>query len=628
MFFSGLPFTTLVTIAGVVGGLTVLLYILKLRRRPIPVPFSHIWERILKDKEATNLFSQLKRLLSLLLQLALIAALIAALGDPRLSRNLIEGRNVVVLVDSSASMKSTDATPTRFEHARERLRKMVKGLGGSDRMLVAQMDSSSTPLSTMTGEIADLERAVDQLEASDTRADFRRGLEFALDALEGLSKPEIIVLSDGAFGDVEKLTAGVDLGDIKLSYEKIGDSDRNVAITGFSVRRYPLDKSRYEVMLELTNTNEDPADVELTLLGDGQIVDITRLKLGPNEVLPRFYKDLAGANRTLEATIKLTAGKPDVLPADNHAYALMPERVRSRVLVVTPGNTYLEAALLLDDYLDVTTLSPKKYPPPDSYDVTIYDEVAPPHEGRTGAALYLNPPKEGSPVKLGNKLKGFGFDIWDRKSPVLRWIAMENIQIAQGYALKPDKRDRVIGASARGPILVTGRRKGRKFVAAGFDPRDSDLVMRVAWPLFVLNTINYFVEEDTSYISSYRTGEVWRIPAPSSAETAKLEDPKGKEQIVPIKEGRAVYQGDQAGFYKLAVKAEPEDVETMFAANLSDPAESQIAPADELNVGGKPATSVGVFSAGVRRELWLYLLLAVVIVSVLEWFTYHRRLTV
>jgi Ca-activated chloride channel family protein len=38
----------------------------------------------------------------------------------------------------------------------------------------------------------------------------------------------------------------------------VGKSGKNVAITGFSVRRYPLDKSRYEVMLEVTNTNEEP----------------------------------------------------------------------------------------------------------------------------------------------------------------------------------------------------------------------------------------------------------------------------------------------------------------------------------------------------------------------------------
>ncbi len=628
MIFAGLPLSTLLTIGGIAAGLVVVFYILKLRRRPVAVPFSRIWQRILRDKEATTLFSQLKRLLSLLMQLVLLALLVLALGDPRLARSVTKGRNIVVLVDASASMKATDVKPSRIAVAKQKLAKMVRGLGGSDRMLIAQMDASLRPLSTMSGDISNLQAAVEQIHASDTRADLARGLRFALDSLRGLPRPEIIVISDGEVGDPKQISEGIDLGDADLKYVPIGKSGKNVAITRFSVRRYPLDKSRYEVMLEVTNTNDKPVDVELTLLGDGQIVDVTRLHLGPNERLPRFYKDLAGASRTLEATIKLANGAHDDLPADDHAYALMPERRRARVLAVTRGNTYLEAALLLDEYLDVTEISPSKYPPKENYNVTIFDGVAPPLAKNTGSALYLDPPGDANaPVKLGKDIDTFGFDVWDKKSPVLRWIDMGDIQVAAGHALKPSREDHVIGASVKGPILVAGRQGGRKFVELGFDPRQSDFVLRVGWPLFVLNTINSFVEEDTGYLSSYRTGEVWRIPAPSTAQVATLVDPAGHKHRVPVKEGRAVYLGDQAGFYKLIVPSEPP-VTTMFAANLSDVAESRIKPVDKLDLDGHNATAVAGFHAGVRRELWLYLLLGAILLSLVEWITYHRRVTV
>jgi len=87
MSFTGLPLATLIQIGALAGAIVVVFYILKLRRRPVAVPFSKIWERILRDKEATSLFSQLKRLLSLLLQLALLAMLLLALGDPRTAAN-------------------------------------------------------------------------------------------------------------------------------------------------------------------------------------------------------------------------------------------------------------------------------------------------------------------------------------------------------------------------------------------------------------------------------------------------------------------------------------------------------------------------------------------------------------
>jgi hypothetical protein len=628
MFFAGLPLSTLLGIAAVAGGLVVVFYVLKLRRRPVAVPFARIWERVLRDREATTLFSQLKRLLSLLLQLALLALLLLALGDPRLSQNLSQGRHLVVLVDGSASMKATDVEPTRLALAQAKVREIIRGLSGSDQMLIAQMDAALTPLSTMTGEASALELAADQLRASDTSADLARGLRFAVDSLRGLPRPQVVLISDGAFGRRAQQLGGVELSEIELTFVPIGKSGANVAITGFSVRRYPLDKSRYEVMLEVTNTNPHPAQVELSLLGDGQVVDVTRLTLGPEERLPRFYQDLAGASRTLEAVIRPGDGGRDHLPADDHAYALMPERRRARVLVVTPGNTYLEAALLLDEYLDVTVIAPAEYPPRAPFDVTILDAVAPTLAEHTGSALYLNPPAQGSPVKRRRRIESFGFDLWERKSPVLRWMAMGDIQVTEGYALEPEPNDRVIGASELGPILIEGRRSGRKFVALGFDPRHSDFVLRVAWPLFVLNTINHFVQEDTDYLSSYRTGEVWQVPAPSAAESAMLRDPAGRQRQVPVKQGRAVYFGDQAGFYELTVPADPEPASVMFAANLANPEESRIEPATELQLGGKQATALQGFRPGVRRELWIYLLLAVVIVSAVEWFTYHRRLTV
>ncbi|HEX7670226.1 MAG TPA: VWA domain-containing protein, partial [Polyangiaceae bacterium] len=443
--------------------------------------------------------------------------------------------------------------------------------------------------------------------------------------------------------ETESATVGLDLRATPIRFIPVGKSGKNVAITGFSVRRYPLDASRYEVLLEITNTNDAPADVELTLLGDGNVVDVSRLSLKSNERLPRVYGDLGGASRTLEAKIRLASGGPDDLPADDHAYALMPERRRARVQVVTRGNTYLEAALLLDEYLDVTTVAPGAYRPDGTFDVTIFDGVAP-QQPAHGGALYLNlsgasgasaasaaaaasgASVAGAPLKVGRAITEFGFDTWDRKSPILRFMAVENVQVARGHVLVPDKGDHVVGASEAGPILVSGRRDGRAFVALGFDPRESDLVLRVAWPLFVLNVIHTFAEEDASYLSAYRTGEPWKIPVTGDATVAFVKDPLGVRHEVPVEDGRAAFFGDRAGFYELSFGEDSQ--KSVFAANLTDPAESHIEPVQQLTLGGKAAGPVEGFHVGVRRELWGYLILAAVLLSVLEWFSYHRRITV
>lgn len=641
----GIPAVLLLRAGALLGALIVVFYILKLRRRPVPVPFAALWQKILRDKEATSLFSQLKRILSLLLQLALVALLLLALGDPRNAVGANEGRHRVVLVDASASMQAIDVdqTPasaaagatrrTRLDEAKAKVREMVRGLGGSERMLLAQMDATVTPLSTMTGELPELERALEQVRPTEASAQFAHALRFAADALRGLANPEIVVVSDGALGEPSDAAGLVELGDTALTFVPIGTGAPNVAITGFAVRRYPLDKSRYEVLLDVTNTTDDRATANLELYGDGKITDVVSLRLGPGERQSRFYPNLSGASHTLEAKLAWPTGVGDGLPVDDHAYALLPERRRARIQVVSAGNMYLDAALLLDEYLDVTTVTPDRYPAEGRFDVTIFDSVAPAVRSESGHTLYLNPSQGELPFAVGKEIVSdarytVGFDEVDGKHPLMRYLALGDVNIARAHALEGNKEDKVVGASFEGALLLAGRREGRKFVALGFDVRASDLPLRISWPLLVLNIVNDFIEEDTGYISSFQTGDVWSIPAPASAKTATLRLPDGSDRVVPVKDGRAVFLGERAGFYGLLSGQGAGSEQTGFAANLSDPAESTIVPLKELSVGAKKAGELGGLHVGVRRELWIYLLALVVLLTALEWLTYHRRVTV
>jgi len=143
----------------------------------------------------------------------------------------------------------------------------------------------------------------------------------------------------------------------------------------------------------------------------------------------------------------------------------------------------------------------------------------------------------------------------------------------------------------------------------------------------VLNTINAFVEEDTGYVSSFRTGEVWRIGVPGSLGTVNLVEPGGAKHAVPVSDGRAVFRGELAGFYKMSGGADDAPLGE-FAANLSDLEESRILPHKELVLAGKKATAVVAGPPSLKSDIWVYLLLAVACVSLVEWATYHRRVTV
>lgn len=631
MNLTGLTLAQVLGVLGIAGGLVTVLYLLKLRRRRIEVPFVKLWNEILAEKQTTRLFSQLKRWVSLLIALCIVAGLAFALGDPRYAGATAAGRTVVVLIDASASMQASDVQPTRLDDARRVAREMVDELGPADRLLIAQLDASATPLSPLTSETRILEDAIEEVTPTEVGANLRAGLRVALDVLRNEPGGEVVVLTDGILDEsrfsTQQFAQRLEDNQVRLSWVKIGRRGDNVGLGAFSVRRYPLDKSQSEVLVELYNPTEEARNIELELLGDGATVELQELSLQPGERLRRFFANISGVDTTLEARIRAIDGE-DLLDADNHAYARLPERRRARLLVVSEGNLYLQAALLLDEYLDVTEVLPANYLEQriEDYDVVIFDNWVPPSYP-AAPSFYLNPVSDDpgrGPFVVDGYVEAPYFDTLNRRHPLIKWTALGDVNLARSLNVELQEGDQAVARSDGAALIVTGSRDGHPFVAFNFDVRESDLPLRVAWPLLLLNTVDFFVSSQNGFVSSYSTGDSWHIPAPADLSRAMIIQPDGSEREVPIVEGRAVFAGLRTGFYTLRT---PQGDET-FAANMGAGRESEIEPAEELSVGGRLAENPTRGKVGLRREVWLYLVLLVLAILIIEWFTYHRRMTV
>ncbi|MGE0787485.1 MAG: VWA domain-containing protein [Sandaracinaceae bacterium] len=626
MELTALSLTEVLTVLGGFAAAVTVLYLLKLRRREVEVPFVLLWHQVLDDTRTTRLWSTLKRLLSLLIALAIVAALAFAMGDPRYAGAQGDGRTTVVLLDASASMQATDVLPSRFEVARTTIGELVDEMRGEDRMLIAQMDRTTVPLTPLSSEPHALHAGLEDGATTDVAADLSRGLRFALDVLRDQPRPRVLIVSDGRISDDADIAARLREAGVELEWQKVGEGGDNVAITAFSVRRYPLDKSRSEALIELFNPSEHDASVELTLLGDGETIEVQRLRVAAGERLRRFFANVSGADRTLEARIR-TLGEPvDEQPADDRAYARLPERRRARVMAVTEGNLYLSAALLLDEYLEVVEVTPADYPAPGDFDVILFDAWVP-DAAPDRPALYLNPtPRDGAegPFEVRGEIARPYFDRVDRDHPIVRFTALRDVNIATSLDVVLQDGDEVVAGDTNAPLIVTGSRAGHPFVAFTFDVRRSDLVLRVAWPLLLLNSIDHFVDEDARFFSSYETGETWRVTVPEGTEQATLRTPEGTERPVPVIEGRAVMSGLRAGFYTL----EANGAEEILAANLGPRDEATLDPPETLELAGAELGPPERRARSVRTEIWTWLVLAALAVILIEWFTYHRRLTV
>lgn len=627
---------------GAVGSLAIVaLYFLRVERRRLPVAFVELFESWTKTTLATAFRSKTTRWLSLLVQLLLLWLLLLALADPRPDEAGGDARSLVVVLDVSASMSAADVTPTRFDKARDRVREFIDGLGPRDRMLLLEMGARARPVTGFTSDRALLGARLAELEVLDTRAAWGEALSVALDALGTRSRPEIVLVSDGALPLEE--TRGLDRRGVPVRFESMApgaSAVSNVAISAFAARRYPLGAGAFEVIVELSSTDEKEVEVELTLTDFSgaaeRVLEVRRAILPPRGSVESTLADLAGATtaRALRASIRRLDGKKDVLVRDDVAFAVVPRPTESRVLIVGAPNQFLEAALLVDEGIHLERTDESGYARAGHFDFTLFDGVFPPRRAETGPALYLGVPAAGTahPLAAKKRIEEFGFDAWDKKDPVFRFLDPYDIQVLEGATFEPLAGDRVLGRSDAGPILVSGSRAEGRFLALGFDPKKSDFVLRAEFPLFLLNAMQSLVPAtDEARAHSFTTGTTWHFDVPRAASAgpgrALVRGPLGgreREVSVPLDEDRGVFFGERAGIFEV----KSGNASLLVAASLHDAVESSVAPRREIDLDSQKLTRVAGLEPRSSVAPWIWLVLAALVVSAIEWFSYHRRWTV
>jgi Ca-activated chloride channel family protein len=705
---------TVLAVAGVLAGLTVVAYILKMRRRRFEVPFSALWQRVLKEKETQTLFKQLRRLLSLLLQLVILALLLLAVLDPRLGAEDRDARNVVIILDASASMKAMDERPggaapaengtdgesaaeggagtasdgddgdgdggprvSRMEVAREQARELLDAMGGGDMAMIVRMDGQTTPLSRFDDDMARLKRLVAGVEASDTPADLARALTAAADALRGRKNPMIILIGDGAYpGEVrerviwEPLPAAapadarldaIDLsgpeGPIDVRFVPVGVAGDNAGIVAFNARRYLTDKTSYAVFVEVQNFGEQPATRKLVVYSGDSAVDVKTLSLAPGERLRQLYPNLGGgqgnrlraelqpadtggAGAAEAANAGTSDARPDVFPLDDRAYALLPARKKQNVLLVTRDNLYLEGAMLVYDNIQVDKLTPEEYDRVaaggtlPAYDAVAFDDHAPATLPPPPTHLvYFGARGEHSPFPVRRMVSAPRITEVNDSHPVMRWVVLSDVNFDESAVLgvDPGRGDVVLASYVRDPIIAARRDGARKIVSAGFSLAGTDLTLRVAFPLLLVNALDWFAGDDADLVTTYRTGQRFRVPLDGvyGVPEVDVELPDRRHTRAPVSDGHASFYGHTIGIHRLIAREDGQVVaQVELAANLANPAESQVAPQRALALGGKDIPAPEGFRITVRRTLWLYLALAALALLCIEWLTYHRRITV
>jgi len=267
-----------------------LLYFLKLKRKPLSVPSTFLWRKSIEDLHVNALFQWLRRNILLLLQLLAVLCLIYAFMDLRLHGRSRESRHYILMIDNSASMSATDVTPSRLDWAKAEALKEVEAAGEDDYGMVIVFNSSAEILQSYTNNRGQLRSALARIEPSQrpTRIDEAFSLADSLAnparsgddanvrpagseaakertfvAAEGLAA-DVHLYSDGRFPDMPDFAPG----NLNINFHAAGkpgpQNVNNVGLVSFSALRDD-DATTLHVFVRALNFCSRPVNCKLLL---------------------------------------------------------------------------------------------------------------------------------------------------------------------------------------------------------------------------------------------------------------------------------------------------------------------------------------------------------------------------
>ena len=255
----------------------VLLYLLKLKRRPLTVSTLLFWERVMQENRQRALFQKLRHLLSLLLHLLIFALIVAALAKPALDRRVREGASVVLVVDVRARMQAVEADgATRFAKALTEARRTVREAGAGRQIALLTAGAAPAVVVPFTGDERALLKGVDSLAATDATGDLDAALALA-DSLLASRKGDtrVVVLTDADRERKPEAKAQT------ATFIPCGTARDNVAITRFATRPLPASPQTSEVLLAMKNFGRATVSGNVEISFDGKLLDVKPFTIEP-----------------------------------------------------------------------------------------------------------------------------------------------------------------------------------------------------------------------------------------------------------------------------------------------------------------------------------------------------------
>lgn len=651
------------------GALTipiVVIYIIRVRLRRRPVSTLLFWNQLFDEKKPRAWWQQLRHWLSLLLQLAFVLLLVGALIDPLWRWQKNTQRRVVLILDNSASMSAIEASgKTRLHSSKEIAKGLARSLRQGDEMSLVSAGGQAMVHVGLTNHSRLL---IDGIEAC-PETDAPSALLSAIATAERLlkdraEKSEIIVLTDGCFEDFEAIQSNP-----LVKIYGVGTAQSNTSITRYQVRRSVVDSVGYQVLIEVTNSGLEEVKTKLEISLEDSLVDVVPLTLKAGESQTRILDHTSSTGGRLVAKLDLR----DALSTDNSAISILPQRAPLPITLVTSGSLFLKSVLESMPLVELTIVETAPDAAP-ARGLLVIDRKIPEVVPR-GRVLVVDPQNHTDVWTVGENLEQPLVARVEKDSPLTQHIRLDNVLFPGAKQLTFARPvEALIRDPLDSPMLARMRRSGGDLWILTCNLEQSDLPLRIAFPVLIKNAIEWFQGNEGQLQPAVPTGSLAQFAVPakeqametvkadvilvesnavavgetnnddSSRESAvevestsvdsvrmdlRVSSPSGKSSAVSARGDLAIigpilecglWTVDGTGRARADAKIDKVDYRWTFASNLTNRSESDLKPRGTLLT----ADSLSVVSLG-GRAIWFYLALLGLLLATTEWWLYQRR---
>ena len=575
----------------------IMLYILKRKYKEGVISSSLLWKEVYKNTRANTPWEKFKKNIMLLLQIIIILLIILALMKPFLNFGGKSYKNIIMVIDNSASMNTLYDDKSRLEQGKELAKEYLNGIKDGTNTYIISYDNTSNLL--LNGDFnKDKARSIiDNIMPSYASGDISEVTSFVKAIGEGIGEEyEALIFTDKE----------ISLQDINGKIIYLANSGLNGSIDNIS---HKFIEDKVKVIATVTNNGDSVYEGDFSLYEGDELSKVEAVNLQVGESITLSF-ELDNINSEY---LKGELSRKDILAEDNTYYHVISENKINKVLLITKENVFLEKAFGAIENTEVyKTNDPSNITSTDDYDLYVFDNLMPESIPTKGSLLFINP----SSNELFNVLKGGELgEATAVKGEVSTYLEGTQFTLSNYNIIETPYYGKNILTIDNDSIGFKGELNDRKIAALSFDLHNSDFALKKEFPILMYELGEDLISTGMVYSSNFKSGEKIVLKSSDYENEIKVVYPNG--DIENLKAGEEVNSSKYLGVYKL----NQNETKESFAVNFPSKSESNTS-VQTIGENENIITSKGQLKSGINLGP-LFILLAMIVVAI-EWILYKK----